>query len=649
MATEAVHLDVATLAEDSPAELNRARLLQLFPEAFSDGQLDLSALLQLVGEPIETSSEKYGLSWHGKRAARQAALEPSIGTLRPSPAESLDWDTTRNLFVEGDNLEVLKLLQKSFYGRVKMIYIDPPYNTGNDFVYRDNYRDGITNYKLVTGQIDASGKALSSDSETSGRLHTSWLNMMYPRLKLARNLLGADGVLFMSIDEREVANARLLLSELFGEQNAICEFIWHAKKGGGSDKGGVVSEHEYVLCFARDASREPLGHLEVIAESLDREDEIGPYRRGRELNKWGANSLRSDRPTMFFPIPGPNGEDVFPIRNDGKDGCWRRGRKQMMAAVARKDIDFVARADGNFTAYEKIRNTDMRAKPHRTLLPNVGQTADGTKAIKALFDGEKVFDFTKPPRLVEALIELAAPPEPDFDGQTDFIVLDFFAGSGTTAEAVMNLNAEDEAERRFVLVQLPEPLEAGTRSTSPAVQLCEALGVPANIAEITKERIRRASKAIQKRHPDWEGDAGFRVLKLDSTNLQEWDAETEDVEATLLANLDHVKADRVGEDLLFEVLLRLGVDPTARIDVRSAANQSIFVVPDGPVIACLAENYDNADVAEVAAALASIAEEISPQSDVTVVLRDSAFVNDVAKTNLLAALEQSSISNVKTI
>ncbi len=629
--------------------MNRDRLLQLFPEAFLDGQLDVQALLQLVGEPIETQAEKYGLTWHGKRAARQAALDTSVGTLRPAPDESLDWDSTRNLFVEGDNLEALKLLQKSFYGRVKMIYIDPPYNTGNDFIYRDNYRDGITNYKFVTGQVDSDGKAMSSDSETTGRLHTSWLNMMYPRLKLARNLLRADGVLFMSIDEREVGNARLLLAEIFGEQNAICEFIWHAKKGGGSDKGGVVSEHEYVLCFARDATREPLGYLEVTAESLDREDEIGPYRRGRELNKWGANSLRTDRPTMFFGIPGPDGQEVLPIRNDGKEGCWRRGRKQMMAAVTRKDIDFVARADGNFTAYEKIRNTDMRAKPHRTLLPNVGQTADGTKAIKALFDGEKVFDFTKPPRLIEALIELAAPPEPDFDGQTDFIVLDFFAGSGTTAEAVMNLNAEDEAERRFILVQLPEPLSLEDKSPSAAVQLCQSLRVPTNIAEVTKERIRRASAAIRTSHPDWQGDGGFRVLKLDSTNLQEWDAETTDIEATLLANLDHVKSDRGSNDLLFEILLRLGVDPTARIEIRSAANQSIYVVPDGPLIACLADDYDNADVAEVAAALAKIAEEISPAADVTVVLRDSAFLSDVAKTNLLAALDQSAISNVKTI
>ncbi|WP_411698543.1 site-specific DNA-methyltransferase [Conyzicola sp.] len=649
MATETVRIDVERLEDETPAEMNRDRLLQLFPEAFLDGQLDVQALLQLVGEPIETQAEKYGLTWHGKRAARQAALDTSVGTLRPAPDESLDWDSTRNLFVEGDNLEALKLLQKSFYGRVKMIYIDPPYNTGNDFIYRDNYRDGITNYKFVTGQVDSDGKAMSSDSETTGRLHTSWLNMMYPRLKLARNLLRADGVLFMSIDEREVGNARLLLAEIFGEQNAICEFIWHAKKGGGSDKGGVVSEHEYVLCFARDATREPLGYLEVTAESLDREDEIGPYRRGRELNKWGANSLRTDRPTMFFGIPGPDGQEVLPIRNDGKEGCWRRGRKQMMAAVTRKDIDFVARADGNFTAYEKIRNTDMRAKPHRTLLPNVGQTADGTKAIKALFDGEKVFDFTKPPRLIEALIELAAPPEPDFDGQTDFIVLDFFAGSGTTAEAVMNLNAEDEAERRFILVQLPEPLSLEDKSPSAAVQLCQSLRVPTNIAEVTKERIRRASAAIRTSHPDWQGDGGFRVLKLDSTNLQEWDAETTDIEATLLANLDHVKSDRGSNDLLFEILLRLGVDPTARIEIRSAANQSIYVVPDGPLIACLADDYDNADVAEVAAALAKIAEEISPAADVTVVLRDSAFLSDVAKTNLLAALDQSAISNVKTI
>ncbi len=637
------------LEVETEVDRNQRALQQLFPEAYSDGLLDLDVLLQLTGSQAQDPTERYGLTWHGKRAARQIALEPSVGTLRPAPNESVDWATSRNLFVEGDNLEVLKLLQKSHYGRVKMIYIDPPYNTGTDLIYRDNFRDGITAYRVATGQVDEAGLSTSSASETAGRLHTAWLNMMYPRLKLARNLLRNDGVLFMSIDEREVGNARLLLSEIFGEQNAISEFIWHAKRGGGSDKGGVVSEHEYVLCFARDASREPLGHIDIEAASLDRVDEVGPYRRGRELNKWGANSLRRDRETMFFPIPGPNGEEVFPIRNDGKEGCWRRGYKQMMATVSRGDADFVPRGDGNFTVYEKIRSTDSRAKPHRTMLGDVGQTADGTKAIKALFDQEKVFDFTKPPSLIKALIKLAAPPEPDHDGQTDFIILDFFAGSGTTAEAVMELNAEDESDLRFLLVQFPERLDPLSSKQSAAAQLCESMGRPANIAELAMERVRRAGRAIEGRQPHGAGDTGFRVLRLDSSNLQQWDSRTDDIEATLLANLDHVRPGRSANDLLFEALLKLGIDPSATIEVRIVGGHEAFVVADGPLIAYLGEKYENAEVDVVAQELVDLAEDVADSRDVTIILRDTAFQDDVAKANLLAALEQGSINNVKTI
>ncbi|KXZ61799.1 DNA methylase [Microbacterium laevaniformans] len=646
---DTAQMEANHLVMESEIDRNRRALQQLFPEAYCDGQLDLDVLLQLTGSEAQDPSERYGLAWFGKRSARQVALEPSLGTLRPAPDESVEWTSTRNLFVEGDNLEVLKLLQKSHYARVKMIYIDPPYNTGSDLIYRDNFRDGITAYRVATGQVDESGLSISSASETAGRLHTAWLNMMYPRLKLARNLLRNDGVLFMSIDEREIGNARLLLSEIFGEQNAICEFIWHAKRGGGSDKGGVVSEHEYVLCYARDASRQPLGNVQVEAASLDRVDEIGPYRRGRELNKWGANSLRRDRETMFFPIPGPNGEDVFPIRNDGKEGRWRRGHKQMMATVSRGDADFVPREDGSFTVYEKIRNTDRRAKPHRTMLGDVGQTADGTKAIKALFDQEEVFDFTKPPSLIKALIKLAAPPEPDHDGQTDFIILDFFAGSGTTAEAVMELNAEEESDLRFVLVQFPERLDFQSSKQSAAAALCEAMGRPANIAELAMERVRRAGQAIRAKHSEWAGDSGFRLLRLDSSNLQQWDSQTSDIEATLLANLDHVRPGRSANDLLFEALLRLGIDPSAHIQLRSVGGHDAYVVAEGPLIAYLGEKYENAEVDAVAQEIVELAQEISDSRDVTVILRDTAFRDDVAKANLLAALEQGSITNVKTI
>jgi len=370
--------DPETKSADILAE-NIGHLKALFPEAITEGKVDFEVLRQVLGVAIDDREEKYGLNWHGKRRARQLALTPSAGTLRPCMEDSVDWGTTRNLMIEGDNLEVLKLLQKSYAGKVKLIYIDPPYNTGKDFVYPDNFQDNIKNYLQLTGQIDSNGNKVSFNTETSGRFHTDWLNMMYPRLKLARNLLRDDGVLFVSIDEREIANLRIMLDEVFGPENSVCEFIWQAKKGGGSDNGGVVSDHEYVVCYCRNIAAEPLSQILLQAEPLNKVDEKGPYRIGRELNKWGANSLRKDRPTMFYPIPGPGGLDVFPIRNDNKEGCWRWGKKKLLTAVAAGDVEFVQRENGTYIVYQKVRSAEARGKPHRTLLEQCGQTADAAR------------------------------------------------------------------------------------------------------------------------------------------------------------------------------------------------------------------------------------------------------------------------------
>ena len=646
--------DPETKSPDLVAE-NVSRLRALFPELVTEGPdgvaVNLDVLKQLVGDRTVTDAEeKYGLNWHGKRRAHQLALTPSTGTLRPCPEDSVDWDTTQNLMIEGDNLEVLKLLQKSYARKVKLIYIDPPYNTGRDFVYPDSFQDNIRNYLEITGQLDADGNKITSNSETSGRFHTDWLNMMYPRLKLARNMLRDDGVLFVSIDEREVANLRAVLDELFGVENGVCEFVWQAKKGGGSDNRGVVSEHEYVLCYCRNIDAEPLGQLTIDAEPLDQTDANGPYRRGRELNKWGANSLRKDRPTMFFPIPGSNGVDVFPIRNDGKEGCWRWGKQKILQAVADGNVEFVARENGTYIAYEKIRSSDARRKPFRTLLTDSGQTADGTKMIKDLFDGERVFDFSKPLDLVSALLTIGMPLSDDDDRDAAPLVMDFFAGSGTSGHSAMLRSAADgDSSCRFVLVQLPETLDPTNSDQKIASEFCDKLGKPRNIAELTKERLRRAAKKIREDTPLFAGDLGFRVFKLDSSNIRAWEPDREKLTETLEASIVHLKTDRTEQDILFELLLKLGLDLCVPIVQRTIAGKAIHSIGGGVLLVCLAGSITQGETEPLALGVVAWHKEQAPAGESIVVFRDSAFADDVAKTNLAAILHQHGLETVRSL
>ncbi|MCY1168475.1 DNA methylase [compost metagenome] len=651
-----IHKIEAASPEARSADLvaeNVAKLKAIFPELLTEtgngNAINLDVLKALVGDGTATDAdEKYGLNWHGKRRARQLALTPSTGTLRPCPNESVDWDKTQNLMIEGDNLEVLKLLQKSYASKVKLIYIDPPYNTGRDFVYPDNFQDSIKNYLELTGQIE-SGAKISSNTDASGRFHTDWLNMMYPRLKLARTLMRDDGVLFSSIDEREVANLRLLLDEIFGEENHVGEFIWQAKKGGGSDNAGVVSEHEYVICYAKDINSNPLNQVLLEAEPLNEIDEIGPFRRGRELNKWGANSLRKDRPTMYFSISGPNNQDVYPIRNDGKEGCWRWGKEKMLKAVRDKNIEFVARDNGTFIAYEKVRSTEARGKPHRTLLSDCGQTADGTKSIKELFDGEKVFDFSKPPALISKLVEIGAACGEDVNVEDEYLILDFFAGSGTTAHATMSQSAKDGGKRRYILVQLPEPLDPDNKDQKIAADFCAQLDVPLSIAELTKERLRRAGKMIKSETPLFEGDTGFRAFKLDTSNIRAWNPDRDNLEQTLLDHEEHILAARDEADIVYELLLKLGLDLCVPMESRPFAGKTVGSIGGGVLMTCLAEQITNADVEALAQGIVAWHKELAPAGDTTCVFRDSAFKDDVTKTNLAAILEQYGIQNVRSL
>jgi adenine-specific DNA-methyltransferase len=569
-----------------------ARLREDFPEVFTEGKVDFDRLKQALGEEVDEEREHYGLSWAGKSDAVRNIQTPSVATLVPDREESVEFDATENLFIEGDNLEVLKLLQKGYHGQVKMIYIDPPYNTGNEFIYPDNFREGIEDYLRYSGQVSGDGMKLSTNTETSGRYHSKWLSMMYPRLFLARNLLREDGVIFVSIDDHEVHNLRAILDEIFGEENFIGIFTWQSKKGGGSDNASIVVDQEYVVCFTKIGGPDAIARLTIDAEPLDKYDEKGPYRRGRELNKWGANSRREDHPTMFFPIPGPHGEAVYPIRNDGVEGCWRWGKKNMLEVVERGDVEFVERtngATGTYTVYEKIRSTESRNKPYRTWLTDVGTTADGSKTVKEVFDGRKVYDFPKPVKLIKHLLSVGT------FGNSE-LVLDFFAGSCMLAQATMELNDEDDGDRTFVCVQVPER----TAGDSEARQL----GYD-NIADIGKERIRRVIKKLD----DEENgklkvedaplqDRGFKVFKLASSNFKIWEGsgaleDPEDLAEQLRAFAENVLPERSREDILYEILLKSGLPLTAEVERLEVAGREVYAVSGGLLMVCLEDHVDD--------------------------------------------------------
>ena len=403
---------VATTSADVLAE-HVEKLKELFPEAVSEGKVDFDKLRQTLGDEVDAGPERYSFTWAGKRDCIKLLQVPSRATLVPSPDESIDWDTTSNVFIEGENLEVLKLLYKAYYGRVKMIYIDPPYNTGKDFIYPDNYADPLDTYLRLTGQKDSEGNVLTSNPETSGRYHSSWLSMMFPRLFVARQLLRDDGVIFVSIDDNEFHNLRAVLNDIFGEENFVANLVWQAKRGGGGGVSTIAGEHEYVLVYARQNAPAAVGKHHVDAEPLDLRDEKGPYRKGRELNKWGVGSARADRPTMYFPIPGPDSGDVYPIRNDGSEGRWRWGKRRMLEIATRGDAIFERRSDGSYIVYEKVRESDIRYRAYRTLLNDAGTAADGTARLKDLFGGKSPFEFPKPVSLVEHLLRVGGTEEDD--------------------------------------------------------------------------------------------------------------------------------------------------------------------------------------------------------------------------------------------
>ncbi len=647
-----------TKSADVLAE-NVERLKALFPEAFTEGKIDFDTLRQLLGGAVDEREEKYGLNWHGKRRARQLALTPSTGTLRPCPEESVDWDTTRNLMIEGDNLEVLKLLQKSYAGKVKLIYIDPPYNTGKDFVYPDNFQDNIKNYLELTGQVGDGGRKLSSNTEASGRFHTDWLNMMYPRLKLARNLLREDGVIVISIDDNEIERLRTTCAEIFGEENFAAQICVQSNPRGRQSDTFFATVHEYLLIYARTGESCLIGGAALTEEQkaeFSLTDSDGKAYRLLGLRQRGAASLREDRPDMFFPIyvnpqtlkvsfesaPGFT-EKVLPRKSTGEDGRWMWGKDK-----CQKDIRLLVprlierRFEFDIFVIDYLeKGGEERSRKFKTIWDDKKlNTQNGTQEVKDLM-GCAAMSFPKPVALLADILQLGT-DEAD-------LVLDFFAGSGTAGHAVLTQNASIGGTRRYILIQLPEPLDPDNKEQKIPAEFCDKLGKPRNIAELTKERLRRAGKKIREENPMFTGDVGFRVFKLASSNIRAWEPDRENLGQTLADSIEHLKTDRTEADILFELLLKLGLDLTVPIEQKTIAGQTVHSIGAGTLLVCLAPQITREQVEPLALGLVEWHKAQAPAGESTVVFRDSAFDDDVAKTNLTAILQQHGLENVRSL
>ena len=603
------------------------QLKTIFPEVFSEGKIDFDKLKETLGDAVETQEERYNFTWNGKAMAKRIAQTPSKGTLRPCKEESKHWNTTQNLFIEGDNLEVLKLLQKSYHKQVKMIYIDPPYNTGNEFIYPDNYQDNLDTYLQYTHQKDEDGRKFGTNAETSGRYHTNWLNMMYPRLKLARNLLRDDGVIFISIDDNEQANLKKLCDEIFGEENFLEIFIWIKKTAPNNVIVGSV--HEYIFIYAKS-----LLDLKIYLQPRTAEDNskyTNPDKDPR--GPWMADNITSpakggrSTPSLIYELKNPFTGEVHTPPN-GR--MWSVTKVEMLNKIAEGTV--VWGKDNNGRPMNKrFLNETRDGKVMQTLITDGGSNSSASKEIQKLFVDSVVFETPKPVKLLSKLISLAA--------KDDDIILDFFSGSCTTAHAVMQHQAEDDGNRKFIMVQLPEPCTEKTEAYKAGYK---------TIADIGKERIRRAGEKILQDNAGKDGienlDIGFKVFKLDSSNIKPWDADFDNLEDTLLNIVDNIKEDRSEDDVLTEILLKYGLDLTVPIEARQVTGKTVYAIGFGALVVCLADDIS----LEVVEGIGHLKAELAPEV-MRVVFKDSGFKDDVVKTNAIQILKQFGIDDVKSL
>ena len=590
---------------------NIERIAQLFPncvtEVMKDGKetlaIDFDRLRQeLSDHVVEGNDERYQFTWPDKRKAQLAANAPISATLRPCREESVDFDATGNLYIEGDNLDVLKCLKETYSGKIKMIYIDPPYNTGNDFVYNDDFAESASEYLANSGQYDEQGNRLVTNTESNGRYHTDWLNMIYPRLKVARDLLTDDGVIFISIDDNEVENLRKICDEVFGEQNFISTFVWEKHKAPKNDNKYVTHNHEYIFCYAKHMKNVYLKKYERSSENLSSFKNPDNDPRGVWIS--GPLLAPTYSPNSVFEIIAPNGKVHMPPQ--GK--CWSFNKEGIKRLMSENRIWFGSEGNNVPRIKRFLSELDNGVGITSMLLhDDVGGTQMASNNLKSLFNGEKIFHFPKPVNLLKTLVYIS--------NSANEIILDFFSGSAATAHAVMQLNAEDSGNRKFIMVQLPEQTDAKSEAYKAGYQ---------NICEIGKERIRRAGNKIKAENPNATAlDTGFRVLKLtDSNMLDVYYSPAEVVQQDLFAQADNIKSDRTPEDLLFQVMLELGVLLDSKIEVQQVAGKQIYNVADGFLIAC----FDKGVTDEVITAIAK-------QHPQYAVLRDSSYADDSTATN----------------
>ena len=618
--------DPETKSPDLAAE-NLAALRALFPELVTEGPdgvaVNLDVLKQLVGDRTVTDAEeKYGLNWHGKRRARQLALTPTTGTLRPCPEDSVDWDTTQNLMIEGDNLEVLKLLQKSYAGKVKLIYIDPPYNTGKDFVYPDNFQDNIKNYLELTGQTGEGGKKLSSNTEASGRFHTDWLNMMYPRLKLARNLLREDGVIFVSIADHEIHNLRSAMDEVFGPENFIATVIWHKMDSPKNTAIHFSEDHDYVLIYAKEAETwRPNG--------LDRTEAMIARYKNPDNDPRGVWLLSDLAARNFYaqgryPITTKSGKV---ISGPPAGSYWRVSRERFDEFDKDNRIWWGDSGD-NRPGIKRFLSEVRQGVVPQTLWPwkDVGSTRNAKQELSQLMGaeaGEDLFITPKPTKLVERMLQIGT------EAADNEIVLDFFGGSGTTGHAALTSNSRDNGSRRYILVQLPEPTGDPNRPT---------------IAELTKERLRRAGKKIREENPLFAGDLGFRVFKLDCSNIRAWEPDRDEPRRTPSkppsSTSRPTAPSRTSSTSCCSSSASTSACPSTKSKEPSPAHDRPRHRRRRRCWSASRPTIPQADVEPLALGIVAWHKELAPPGETTVVFRDSAFADDVAKTNLTAILQQ---------
>lgn len=607
---------------------NISRIAELFPECVTEvlGQggvkrsVDFDKLRQLLSSDIvEGNEERYQFTWPDKRKAILAANAPINATLRPCPEESVNFDTTQNLYIEGDNLDVLKCLKETYLHKVKMIYIDPPYNTGNDFVYEDNFAESAAEYLANSGQFDEQGNRLVTNTESNGRFHTDWLNMIYPRLKVARDLLTEDGVIFISIDDNEVENLKKVCNEIFGEQNFVGNIIWQSRTSISNDDE-ISTNHNHTIIFSKNREKLSFG-----GDDIDESDYSNPDNDPRgpwKLVPIDANHVGGD---TNYPIRNPKtGVDYYPP--NGRIWCYNKSTLDSLMKDNRIKFGLTDDSSPKRKLFLNERKAKGDFKTPSSILLDAGTTKTGTTEIMALFDNHKVFDYPKPTSLLTRLMQYGYVNNND-------IVLDFFSGSGTTAHAFWKYEIIKEISAKFILVQLPEDLDKSLLSASTdakknirnAIDLLDKIGKPHLLTEIAKERIRRAGAKIKEENPDKAQnlDTGFRVLKLDSSNMKDvFYSPKETSQLELFKMVDNVKDDRTSGDLLFQVMLELGATLDSKIEESEVDGKTIFNVGDGYLVACFDQDVSD-----------DVVKAIAKMQPTYAVLRDTGMADDATATN----------------